>query len=176
MEFKTEWPAMRTLEISTEARRETLMSLKVTEEELGKIVADGKCKEYTHVIWADNAEAIWRLLEDNKGLLIHDIRKNLPEGVLNCIPDTRATREDYKAFTGSPGDFNQKSDQTHKDDSKGAHYRRAAAIADTTLANTTFANVIPLEPTYINVDLLYAQLPTLRGTPNTTNPTQQRHI
>jgi hypothetical protein len=91
MEFKTEWPAMQTLEISTEARRETLMSLKVTEEEVGKIVADGKHKEYTHVIWADKAKAIWRLLEDNKGLLIHDVCKNLPEGVLDCIPDTRAT-------------------------------------------------------------------------------------
>ena len=67
------------------------MSLKVTEEEVWKTVADGKCKEYTHVIWADKAKVIWRLLEDNKGLLIHDIRKNLPEGVLDCIPDMRAT-------------------------------------------------------------------------------------
>jgi hypothetical protein len=97
-EFKTEWPTVRSLEVLTEARRETLMSLKVTEEEVGKIVTDGKRKEYTHVIWADKAEAIWRLLEDHKGLLIHDVRKNLPEGILDCIPDTKATQEDYKIF------------------------------------------------------------------------------
>jgi len=36
------------------------MFLKVTEEEVGKIVGDSKQKEYTHVIWADKAEAIWR--------------------------------------------------------------------------------------------------------------------
>src|ERR1700720_2742220 len=75
-EFKTEWPTIRTLKVSTEAHRETLMSLKVMEEEIGKIIEDNKRKEYTHVIWADKAEAIWRQLEDNKGLLIHDVCKN----------------------------------------------------------------------------------------------------
>ena len=50
------------------------------------------------MIWADKAEAIRRRLEDNKGLLIHDVRKNLPEGILDCIPDTKIIREDYRAF------------------------------------------------------------------------------
>ena len=57
-EFKTEWLTTWTLEVSTEARWETLMSLKVTEEEVGKIIEDNKRKEYTHVIWADKAEVI----------------------------------------------------------------------------------------------------------------------
>ena len=61
---------MRTLEVSTEACQETLMSLRVMEEEVGKIVADSKHKEYTHVIWADKAEVIWRWLEDNQPLPI----------------------------------------------------------------------------------------------------------
>ena len=97
-EFKTEWPPAQTLEVSTEARRETLMSLKVKEEEVGQIAEDGKRREYTHVIWADKAEAVWKLLEDHKGLLIHDVRKNLPDGILDCIPDNKATRENYKTF------------------------------------------------------------------------------
>jgi hypothetical protein len=97
-EFRMEWPPTRTLEISTEARRETLMSLKISEEEVGQMVTEGKRKDYTHAIWADKAEAVWKLLEDNKGLLIHDVRKNLPEGILDSIPDTKDTREDFKAF------------------------------------------------------------------------------
>jgi hypothetical protein len=112
-EFKTEWPMMPTLEVSTEVRQETLMSLKVMEEEVGKIVADGKRKEYTHVIWADKAEAIWRLLEDHKGLLIHDVHKNLTEGILDCIPDTKATREDYKAFLQAVRDISTKKAVRH---------------------------------------------------------------
>src|SRR3984957_12821262 len=74
------------------------MSLKVTEEEVGKIIEDNKRKEYTHVIWADKAEAIRRRLEDKKGLLIHNVHTNLPEGILDCIPDTKIIQEDYRAF------------------------------------------------------------------------------
>jgi hypothetical protein len=41
-EFRKEWPPTHTLEISTEARRETLMSFKVTEEEVEQMITDGK--------------------------------------------------------------------------------------------------------------------------------------
>ncbi|KIM86297.1 hypothetical protein PILCRDRAFT_4808 [Piloderma croceum F 1598] len=71
------------------------MSLKVTEDKVRQIVIEGKRREFTHVIWA---EAVWKLLEDNKGLLIHDVQKNLPEGILDCISDTKITQEDYKMF------------------------------------------------------------------------------
>jgi len=74
------------------------MSLKISEEEVGQMVTKGKRRDYTHAIWADKAEAVWKLLEDNKGLLIHNVRKNLPEGILDSIPDTKATREDFRAF------------------------------------------------------------------------------
>jgi hypothetical protein len=85
------------LEVSTKAHRETLMSFKV-KEEVRQIAEDGKQREYTHVIWADKAEAIWKLLEDHRGLLIHDVCKNLSNKILDCIPDNKATRKNYKTF------------------------------------------------------------------------------
>ena len=80
------------------------MPLEVTEEHVGKIVA-GKHREFAHTIWADKAEAIWKFMEDYKGLLIHDVGKNLPEGILNCISDPKTTRDDYKAFLQSIRDI-----------------------------------------------------------------------
>jgi hypothetical protein len=65
------------------------------------------------VIWADKTEAVWRLLEDNKGLLIHDVQKNLPEGILDCIPDMKNTREDYKAFLQAVRDISVEKATQH---------------------------------------------------------------
>jgi hypothetical protein len=51
-----------------------------------------------HVIWADKVEAHWKLLEDTKGLLMTDVRHNLPRSILDGVPDNKDTRTDYKKF------------------------------------------------------------------------------
>ena len=50
-------PTLRALEMSTETRQANMLALKVMDNEVGKIMTEGKRTEFTHVIWVDKVEA-----------------------------------------------------------------------------------------------------------------------
>lgn len=96
--FKTEWPASKILDVSAATRRDIMMSYKVLEEDLGKMEGEGRRKDYTHALWADKIEPLWKQLGDNNGLLIPEVRGNLPQSLLDSLPETKDINKDYKIF------------------------------------------------------------------------------
>jgi hypothetical protein len=96
--FRTEWPPANIIEISSTAKRATMMSYKLLEEDIGKMEGEGRKRNYTHTIWADKVEPLWKQLEDKNGLLIPEIRANLPQSVIDCIPDVKDINTDFAIF------------------------------------------------------------------------------
>ena len=74
------------------------MSMKVTEEEIGKMEGEGRRKDYTHITWADKVEPLWKQLDDKNGLLIPEVRANLPQSLIDCLPDVPDINKDFKVF------------------------------------------------------------------------------
>jgi hypothetical protein len=96
--FRKEWPPARILDVSATTRRDILMSMKLTDEDVGKMEGEGRKKDYTHAIWADKAEPLWKQLEDKNGLLIPEVRANLPQGIIDCLPEKTGMHKDYAIF------------------------------------------------------------------------------
>jgi len=96
--FIVEWPPTKQVEVSSAARRATMMSYKLQEEDIGKMEGEGRQRNYTHVRWADNVEPLWKQLEDKNGLLIPEVRTNLPDSILNCLPDLKDIHTDFSIF------------------------------------------------------------------------------
>jgi hypothetical protein len=62
--FRVEWPPVPQIEISSVARRATMMSHKLLEEDLE---GEGRKRNYTHALWADKVEPLWKRLKDKNG-------------------------------------------------------------------------------------------------------------
>lgn len=97
-EFKMEWPLSHVQDISAATRCDIMMSLKVKEEDLGKMEGEGRRKDYTHAIWADKVEPLWKQLNDKNGLLIPEVRSNLPQSLIDCLPEVPNINKDFKVF------------------------------------------------------------------------------
>ena len=96
--FKLEWPPGRTQDVSASTKRDIMMSHRVTEEDLGKMEGEGRRKDYTHTIWADKVELLWKQLDDRNGLLIPEVRSNLPQSLTDCLPEMADMHRDFKIF------------------------------------------------------------------------------
>lgn len=59
---------------------------------------EGRKRNYTHTMWADKVEPLWKQLEDKNGLLIPEVRANLPQSVIDCIPDAKDINTDFAVF------------------------------------------------------------------------------
>ena len=75
-----------------------MMSYKLQEEDIGKMEGEGRQRNYTHVRWADNVEPLWKQLEDKNGLLIPEVRTNLPNSILDCLPDLKDIHTNFSVF------------------------------------------------------------------------------
>jgi len=96
--FRTEWPPANQVEISSVARRATMMSYKLLEESIGKMEGEGRKRNYTHSLWADKVEPLWRQLEDKNGLLIPEVRANLLQGIIDSLPDVKDIHTNFAVF------------------------------------------------------------------------------
>ena len=96
--FRAEWPPTSQVEVSSIARRATMMSYKLTEDDIGRMEGEGRKRNYIHVIWADKVEPIWKQLEDKHGLLIPEVRANLPQGIVDCLPETKDIHTNFSIF------------------------------------------------------------------------------
>ena len=74
------------------------MSLRVTEEDIGKMEGEGRRKDYSHAIWADKVEPLWKQLNDKNSLLIFEVRANLPQSLIDCLPEMPNMHKDFKIF------------------------------------------------------------------------------
>ncbi|KZP23551.1 hypothetical protein FIBSPDRAFT_951780 [Athelia psychrophila] len=83
--FKNRWPTRKKTATSTPIQRVALRNLKLTEEELGEWVGTGKKRTYSHVVWVDKVEGMWKELNDPAGHLLDDIRHNMPQALLDCL-------------------------------------------------------------------------------------------
>lgn len=79
--FKDKWPKKQEQEKTMPAKRDILRELTLREEELGKWVGKGKKKNYTHVVWAEKAQKLWKDCKDPGGHLLDNIHRNLPESL-----------------------------------------------------------------------------------------------
>ena len=98
MAFRLEWPPTNTIEISSIAKRATMMSYKLAEEDIGKMEGEGRKRNYTHAIWADKVEPLWKQLEDKHGLLIPEVRASLPQGIIDCLPEGKDMHTNFSVF------------------------------------------------------------------------------
>jgi len=96
--FLAEWPPAKQVEVSSTARRVTMMSYKLQEDDLGKMEGEGRQRNYTHLRWADNVEPLWKQLEDKNGLLIPEVRASLPNSILDCLPDLKDIHTNFSVF------------------------------------------------------------------------------
>jgi hypothetical protein len=96
--FQLQWPPANQLEVSSVAQRATMMSYKLSEEDLGKMEGEGRKRNYTHAIWADKVEPLWKQLEDKNGLLIPEVRANLPQGIIDCLPEVKDIHTSFVVF------------------------------------------------------------------------------
>jgi hypothetical protein len=96
--FHAEWPPANQIEILSVARRATMMSYKLPEESIGKMEGEGRKRNYTHSLWADKVEPLWRQLEDKNGLLIPEVRASLPQGIIDCLPDVKDIHTNFAVF------------------------------------------------------------------------------
>jgi hypothetical protein len=96
--FRSEWPPSRVQDVSTATKQDIMMSMKVTEEDIGKMGGEGRWRDYTHVIWADKVEPLWKHLDDRNGLLIPEVRTNLLQSLIDCLPDVAGINRDFKIF------------------------------------------------------------------------------
>jgi hypothetical protein len=94
--FRSAWPPSRIQDVSAATKWDVMMSLRVTEEDIGKM--EGRWKNYTHIIWADKVEPLWKQLDDKNGLLIPEVRTNLPQSLIDCLPDVTGINKDFKIF------------------------------------------------------------------------------
>jgi Zinc knuckle len=96
--FKMRWPAPRMIEVTISSRRDTMMSYKLTEEEIGVMIGEGKDRDYMHAKWADKVELLWMLLDDKNGLLIPEVKANLPESLVDCLPELKDINTNFSVF------------------------------------------------------------------------------
>jgi hypothetical protein len=59
---------------------------------------EGQRRDYTHVIWADKVEPLWKQLNDRNSLLILEVQMKLPQSLIDCLLDVAGINRDFKIF------------------------------------------------------------------------------
>jgi hypothetical protein len=96
--FLAEWPPVKQVEVSSTARRATMILYRLQEDDIGKMEGKGRQHNYTHIRWADNVELLWKQPEDKNGLLIPEVQASLPSSILNCLPDLKDIHTNFSVF------------------------------------------------------------------------------
>jgi hypothetical protein len=89
--FKRRWPLPVVVEPSREELLEKLNQTRLEEEEVGVMMERDGDKVYTHVVWAEEIRALTDALDDTKGHLIPQVRRNLPLAVRLTLPTNLTT-------------------------------------------------------------------------------------
>ena len=59
---------------------------------------EGRKQNYTHAIWADKVELLWKQLKDKHRLLIPEVRASLPQGIIDCLPEGKDMHTNFSVF------------------------------------------------------------------------------
>jgi hypothetical protein len=84
--FSTRWPLPNIVPPSREELLDKLGQTKLTIEEVGMLTERDGDKVYSHVIWAEEVKALVDMLDDTKGHLIPQVRRNLPLAIRLTLP------------------------------------------------------------------------------------------
>lgn len=88
--FTLRWPIPVVVEPSREELLTRLRATRLEEENLGVLMGD-EDKIYSHVAWADEIRTLTDALEDDKGHLISEVRRQLPLTVRRILPGNLTT-------------------------------------------------------------------------------------
>lgn len=89
--FTLKWPLPTVVEPSREELLEQLNQTKLAAEDVGVMVEKDGDKVYTHVVWAEEIRALIDRLDDTKGHLIPQVRRNLPLIIRLTLPTNLIT-------------------------------------------------------------------------------------
>ena len=84
--FTNRWPLPTIVEPSREELLEKLSQMKLTNEDIGVMTERDGDRVYTHVVWAEEIRALVDVLDDAKGHLIPQVRRDLPLPVRLTLP------------------------------------------------------------------------------------------
>lgn len=84
--FTTRWPLPNIIEPSREELLEKLNLTRLTSEEIGVMIERDGDRVYSHVVWAEEIKALVDALDDAKGHLIPQVRRNLPLSIRLTLP------------------------------------------------------------------------------------------
>jgi hypothetical protein len=100
-EFTARWPLPTIVEPSREELLEKLNQTKITTDDIGAMVERDGDHVYTHVAWAEEIRALVDALDDAKGHLIPQIRRNLPLAIRLTLPTNLNTWNTFLAAVTS---------------------------------------------------------------------------
>lgn len=83
--FTLKWPLPTIVEPTRDELMARLHNTKLEESQLGCLIGD-EDKVYSHIKWAADIRVLTDALEDDKGNLIHDVRRGLPLLVRRLLP------------------------------------------------------------------------------------------
>ena len=84
--FKERWPLPTIVEPSREELLQKLDQTRLTVEEVGATIERDGDRIYTHVAWAEEVKVLVDVLDDAKGYLIPQVRRNLPLTIRLILP------------------------------------------------------------------------------------------
>ena len=84
--FTGRWPLPTIVEPSREELLEKLSQMKLTNDDIGVMTERDGDRVYTHVVWAEEIRALVDVLDDAKGHLIPQVRRDLPLSVRLTLP------------------------------------------------------------------------------------------
>jgi hypothetical protein len=99
--FSARWPLPTIVEPSREELLEKLDQTKLTTEDVGIMVERDGDKVYTHVVWAEQVRALVDVLDDAKGHLIPQVKRNLPLSIRLTLPTNLTTWNTFLAAVTS---------------------------------------------------------------------------
>jgi hypothetical protein len=84
--FTTRWPLPTIVEPSREELLEKLNQTRLETDDIGTVIERDGDHIYTHVAWAEDVKALVDVLDDAKGHLIPQVRRNLPLAIRLTLP------------------------------------------------------------------------------------------
>lgn len=90
-EFTNRWPLPTFVEPSREELLQKLDQTRLSAEEVGTMIERDGDKIYSHVVWAEEVKALVDVLDDAKGHLIPQVRRNLPLTIRLILPTNLTT-------------------------------------------------------------------------------------
>jgi hypothetical protein len=84
--FTKRWPLPAIVEPSREELLEKLSQTKLASEDVGVMTERDGDRVYSHIVWAEEVKALVDVLDDVKGHLIPQVRRNLPLAIRLTLP------------------------------------------------------------------------------------------